>query len=92
MALPSQTRRSFFTKVMSLAAGAWVGASAAWSIGCSPAVKYGGPPEPPPPPPPEPPPTSTMVEPSPPPAPSPEPSPSPEPTVPVVKYGGPPRH
>lgn len=85
----SESRRSFFTKVMSAAAGAWVGASATWLIGCAPAAKYGGPPGPPPPPPPPPPepaPTTTMVEPSPPPSPEPPPEPGPGPSV---KYGGP---
>jgi hypothetical protein len=68
-----KSRRSFFTKVMTIVAGVWVGAA---STGCDRAVaaKYGGPPTPPgpapkyggppellsaPPPPPAPPPGST---------------------------------
>lgn len=89
MATRRESRRSFFTKLMSAAAGAWVVSVAA---GCSPAptTKYGGPLQSPPPPPPEPAPTA--AEPTP--APTAEPSPiepSPVGPGPSVKYGGPTR-
>jgi hypothetical protein len=90
MAHRSESRRSFFTRVMTAVAAAWVGAST--GCGGPPTAKYGGPPTPPPQPPPEPAPTTTMVEPSPQPAPPPEPAPAPvdpNPPGPVVKYGGP---
>ncbi len=41
-----KSRRSFFTKLMTIVAGAWVGSG---SVACDPEVapKYGGPPTPP---------------------------------------------